>query len=259
MEIVIGVILAIIVVIIVGLILRKRLYDAVDYYESWKLDVMNRNIAAELTKLKQLNLEGDTKEKFEHWKEEWESILSENLANVEELLYDTEHAADRYRFSTAKKHIKNMEEILVAVEKKIEVILAELNELLETEEANRKEIEELEPLLDSLRKQLSQNRYQYDRAEVRFEVELDNVQAKLTTYNEMIEEGNYSQASDIVKEIKEQLSELQEELDEFPVLYKLCKHELPAQLDELYKGLTEMKEEGYRVEHLKLDKEINDY
>src|SRR5690625_561700 len=188
MEIVIGVILAIIVVIIVGLILRKRLYDAVDYYESWKLDVMNRNIAAELTKLKQLNLEGDTKETSEHWKEEREAILSENLANVEELLYDTEHAADRYRFSTAKKHIKNMEEILVAVEKKIEVILAELNELLETEEANRKEIEELEPLLDSLRKQLSQNRYQYDRAEVRFEVELDNVQAKLTTYNEMIEE-----------------------------------------------------------------------
>src|SRR5690625_735220 len=129
MEYVIGIILAIIVIIIVGLLLRKRLYDSVDYYESWKLDIMNRNVAQELSKVKELNLHGDTKENFEHWKDQWETILTEDLADIEELLYDTEHAADRYKFPTAKKCMKKMEAILMEIEKKIESIVTELHDL----------------------------------------------------------------------------------------------------------------------------------
>src|SRR5699024_3322889 len=129
MEYIIGGILAIIVIIIIGLILRKRLYDSVDYYEDWKLDIMNRNVAAELSRVKELNLEGDTKDKFEHWRNEWEVILNDDLANVEELLYDTEKAADRYSFPSANQHMKKMEELLVQIEKKIETILNELHEL----------------------------------------------------------------------------------------------------------------------------------
>ena len=82
MDYVIGFILVIIVIIIVGLLLRKRLYDSVDYYESWKLDIMNRNVAQELSKVKELNLEGETKENFEEWKDKWDNILTNDLAKV---------------------------------------------------------------------------------------------------------------------------------------------------------------------------------
>src|SRR5699024_206388 len=136
MEYIIGAILAIIVIITVGLILRKRLYDAVDYYEAWKLDIMNRNVAAELSKMKDLNMEGATKESFNKWKDEWDQILTEDLATIEELLYDTEKAADKYSFPTAKKHMKDMESILLATEQKIETILADIQALLETVETN---------------------------------------------------------------------------------------------------------------------------
>lgn len=259
MEYIIGIILAIIVLIIVGLILRKRLYDSVDYYESWKIDIMNRNVASELAKVKELNLHGDTKEKFETWKDTWEDILNNKLADVEEYLYDTEHAADRYRFGTAKKLMKKMEEILVESEKQIESILTELNELLETEEENRKEIEKLTPLLKEMRKQLLQNRHQYNRAEIRFEVEMDEIEQELHTYNTFVEEGNYIQAKELVEEIKERFEKLKQEFEEFPELYQLCKKELPSQLDELFKGVNEMKEEGYYIDHLNLDKEISEY
>src|SRR5690625_1573581 len=147
MEYVIGAILAIIVIITVGLILRKRLYDSVDYYEAWKLDVMNRNVAAELSKMKDLNIEGDTKESFNKWKDEWDNILTVDLATVEELLYDTEKAADKYSFSMAKKHMKEMNSMLLATEEKIDAILTDIQALLETEEANRQTIELLEPQL----------------------------------------------------------------------------------------------------------------
>jgi|SRR5690625_3197184 len=259
MEYIIGSIIAIIVLIIIALLLRKRLYDSVDYYESWKLDIMNRNIAAELSRIKNLNLQGYTKGKFEDWKEKWENILTNELASVEELLYDTEHTIDRFRFSSAKKLLKQIEQILVKVEKEIEDILNELNELLSMEKNARKEVDLVKPLLNDLRKQLSQNRYQFDRAEIRFEVEFDELDNQLQLYNNYVEEGNYIQAKEIINIVRTRAEELQVELDEFPHLYKQCKNELPAQLDEIYKGLKEMKDEGYRVEHLNFEKEINDY
>ena len=43
MELIIGIVLAIIVLIIIGLILRKRAYDYVDRTEAWKLDIMARH------------------------------------------------------------------------------------------------------------------------------------------------------------------------------------------------------------------------
>src|SRR5699024_11158862 len=163
-----GGILAIIVIITIGLLLRKKLYDSVDHYEDWKLDIMNRNVAGELSRVKDLNLEGETKENFEAWRQAWDRILTNDLANVEELLYDTEKAADRYNFPAAKKSTNQMEAILVDIEHQIEAILTELNELLETEEKNREEVELLEPRLDKMKKHLSKNRFQYNRAEERF-------------------------------------------------------------------------------------------
>src|SRR5690625_1569849 len=259
MEYIIGIILTIIVLIIVGLLLRKCLYDSVDYYESWKLDIMNRKVAQELSKVKELNLQGETKNKFEQWKAQWDTILTEDLADVEELLYDTEHAADRYKFPTAKKCITKMENILVEAEKKIETILTQLEELLDIEKMNRQEVAKLEPMLEELRKNLIHNRYIYSRAEVRFEVELDELREELNNYNAFIEEGNYIQATEIVADIKERLEALQEEMDEFPALYKQCKQELPSQLDELAQGIREMKEDGFYIDHLDFIREINEY
>src|SRR5690554_5590679 len=97
MEYVIGVILVIIVAIIVLLLFRKRLYDQVDYFENWKIDIMGRNVAAKITKVKSLNIQGEVKQQLDRWKDEWDKILTKDLADVEEALFDTENAADQFR------------------------------------------------------------------------------------------------------------------------------------------------------------------
>lgn len=259
MEYVIGFILVIIVIVIAALLFRKRLYDAVDYYENWKIDIMGRNVAAELTRVKELNVEGEAKEKFEDWKKEWDTILMDDLADVEEVLFDTEQAADRFRITTARKYIGTLEQMLIDVEKKIDQLLSESKELLQTEELNRKELESIEPKLAELRKQLSQNRYQYDRAAVRFESRLDAINEDINIYHELIAAGNYSEGTDVVQQMKARVTEIETDMEEFPELFKLCKHELPKQLDELFTGLKEMEDTGYYLAHLNMAKSIHEY
>jgi septation ring formation regulator len=259
MAYIIGAILVIIALIIVGLILRKRVYDVVDRCEAWKMDIMGRNIAGELSRIKELNLSGETQAKFESWKERWDQIVIKELPDIEEHLFDAEEAADRYRFPAARKTLNETEKVLESIEADIEKILNEVDDLMESEESGRKEAEEIVPSIRTLRKKLSQQRYQYGKAESYFDEEIDLLEEKLAGYKDEIQSGNYYQAKQLIDELKVRLAELEEQMEEFSGIYKKCKQELPSQLDDLYAGLKVMKEDGYRVNHLAFEKEIRTY
>lgn len=256
---IIGTILLIITLLIVGLILRKRIYDTVDRQEMWKMDIMNRNTAAELARIKGLNLSGETQEKFESWKERWEFIVANELPDVSESLFEAEDAADRYRFPTARKIIQKVDQTLDTIEKDIERMLQELEELLESEQTSQQEIERLQPKLRELQQKVLQNRSQYGKSEARFSEALKEIEEGPSIYGELVEAGNYSQAKDFVNQLKENFTKLAVEVNEFPELLKICSHHLPSQLDELISGLKTMKDEGYRVEHLEFEQEIHNY
>lgn len=259
MAYIIGLILVIITLIIIGLIMRKRVYDEVDRQESWKMDIMDRNIATELSRIKTLNLSGETQEKFESWKERWEFIVERELTDIEEHLFDAEDSADHYRFPSAKKAIRKTDEALQSIEQDIEKILGELDELMDSEEESRQKVEEIEPSIKALKKVLIQNRYQYGKAITHFEEDLETLEAKLDTYHELADSGNYLEASQLVVSLHAELEQLEENINEYPTLLSACKASLPNQLNELLRGIKEMKENGYRVEHLGFEKEINVY
>lgn len=255
----IGIILIVIALIIIGLILRKRIYDGVDRLENWKMDIMERDVAKQLSKIKTLNLSGETQMKFEAWKERWEHILTKELPDIEEHLFDAEEAADRFRINKAKSILNKGEEALKGIENSIATILIELDELLESEKTSRKEAGELAPTIKALRKMISQSRYQYGKAERFFDSSLDELETRLASYYDLVDAGNYMEANDLVTALKLDIQLMEEKITEFPTIYKKCKHDLPSQFDNLLSGLKEMNEEGYRVEHLGLEKEIHTY
>lgn len=256
---IIGGILVLIVIIIIGLILRKKIYDAVDQHESWKMDIMNRNVTGELQRVKSLNLSGETQDKFEAWKSTWDQILTRDLPDIEEYLLDAEEAADRFRISTAKKNLKEVENVLQNIEELIEKMFKELDDLLDSEKQSRKQIEEIQPRIKELRHSLLQNRYLYGEAEPKFEAQILELQQLLERYQEEVELGNYYEAKDLVVQLTDSVDDVAEKLEEFPVIYKKCKTDVPDQITDLLAGINQMKDEGYRIEHLGLEKELNNY
>lgn len=259
MIFIIGSILLIILILITGLILRKRTYDEVDRQENWKVNIMNRNVAGQLARIKELNLSGETQQKFETWKEKWETIVTKDLADVEEALFEAEDAADRYRFPTARKVIQRTDAILEAVEKDIDQILLELDQLIDTEKQNREEIEQIEPRIKELQKHMLQNRYQYGKADILYEKELEQLEEKIASYHELVREGNYLEAKPLVDQVKNGLTMVDQAIQDFPALYKMCKDTLPSELSALLTGIQEMEEAGYPIKHFDLKNEIEKY
>jgi septation ring formation regulator len=253
---IIGGIIVIIALIILGLIMRKRVYDEVDRLESWKLDITNRNVSEELAKVKALNLSGETQEKFESWKERWDHIVTKELPDTEEALFDAEEGADRYRFKKARQHLQQVQDILTQVEEKIEVMFRELDHLLASEEEARKQAEELQPTLQGLKRIISQHRHQFGKADVRFEAAIAEQVAQLAAYQTLIESGNYFEANQLIMDVKEKTEALETEIEAFPTAYKQVKQDLPAQISDLLGGIREMKQDGYRIHHLGFEDEL---
>ncbi|WP_208585863.1 septation ring formation regulator EzrA [Gracilibacillus suaedae] len=259
LEFVIGGILIIIVLLVIGLIFRKKVYDNVDRLEAWKMDIMNRNVTAELAKVKQLNLSGETQEKFESWKENWDFILTRELPDMEEYLLDAEEAADRFRINASKKNLQHVEKTLQNIEKNIEDMYTELDHLLNSEKYVRQEIKELNPRIKELKKYLLHNRTQFGRAEIVFESELTKLEKRLAEYSMLTDDGNYMEAQDLIEALKDEIENIEERISAFPGIYRQCKQQIPEQMKDLLRGMAEMEEEGYRVQQFGFEKELKQY
>ncbi|WP_099351973.1 septation ring formation regulator EzrA [Fredinandcohnia onubensis] len=256
MEIIIGIIVVASSVTIFGFYSRKKIYKDVDRLEAWKIDMMNRPVTDEIAKVKELNMTGQTEELFERWRKQWDEIVTVALPDVEELLFDAEDLADKYRFGKAKRVLAQIEAILNDAESNIAIILEELKDLVGSEEKNRVEVDELNQQYRELKKNLLAHRHTFGRAEKQLEMNLEGVYGKFKEFEEATTNGNYFEAREIVLLIKDALSVTKQQMDEIPHLLHECQSSIPNQLNEVSEGYIQMEEEGYSLGHHQIEKEI---
>ncbi|MEY8191498.1 septation ring formation regulator EzrA [Peribacillus simplex] len=257
MDYIIGVIVLILIFIIWGYFFKKRYFKEIDRLESWKISITHRPVLEELSKVKQLNMTGETEEMFENWRIEWDAIITDHMPEVEELLFDAEEFVDKYRFSRSKEVQRKITVKLNEIEEMIKKILYELNELVGSEEKNRLEIEDIKESYRQLKKSLLAHRHNYGKAADKLENSLDEVLQILQKYEEETVNGNYLNARELVLSIKEKLAVLSVKMEMLPKLLVDSQSELHSQLQELKDGYEEMSGQGYLLSHIQFEQEIS--
>ncbi len=233
--------------------MKKKYYKESDRLEKWKFEINSRPVIEEMQKVKQLNMNGQTEERFEKWRSDWDVIITEKLPDLEELLFDAEEFIDKHRFKKAKKVQQEIEEVLTETDEKINTILSELHELVGSEEKNRAEMEELKEIYRESKKMLLAHRHSFGKSEEFLEQRLDEVTGKFTQFNEKTAEGNYLDAREIVLSIRELLEKIERDLDLIPDLLAECHSTVPFQLSELQEGYKEMLTQGYILDHVQAE------
>ncbi|GLB58521.1 septation ring formation regulator EzrA [Cytobacillus sp. NCCP-133] len=256
MEYIIGGIVILICLYLTGYFLKKKHYKEIDRLETWKMDITDRPVLDEMSRVKKLNMTGQTEELFERWRNEWDEIVTVQLPDVEEYLFDAEEHIDKYRFKKAQEVQQKIEKRLNEVEENIKKLLSELNELVRSEEKNRAEIEELKEMYRECKKSLLAHRHTFGKAETLLEQQLDEAMAKFEEFDGKTEQGNYLEARETLLAIKLLLEDAQNKMEAIPNLMVECQSKIPSQLEELKDGYKEMLEQGYILDHLQVDKEI---
>lgn len=253
----IGFIILLLALFVLGYFIKKKYFKEMDRLEAWKIDLFNRPIMDEMSKVKQLNMIGQTEELFEGWRNQWDDIVTVKLPDLEEMLFDAEEYIDHYRFNKAKSIQQDINIKLQATENEINKIVEELHELVGSEEKNRTEIEQLKELYRETKKTLLAHRHSFGKSEKHLETQLEDVTKKFHEFDEKTENGNYLEARELVLSIHDQLAKVKKNMDLIPQLLIECHSLIPAQLSDILEGYREMTEKGYYLSHIQLETEID--
>ncbi len=255
------IIIAVIVLIIlttIAFLFRRKHIQEIGRLEKEKLQIQHKPILEEMTKVKQLNMTGETEEKFERWRTEWTEVMDVHMPKIDSLLFDVEDMVDRFRFRKATGTEKEIQEQIRFCDHKMNAILKELNELVGSEEKNRIEIEKLKEQHRAARKTVLAHQHSFGMTASPLEKELESFNPKFKEYDELTANGNYLQAREIVISLAAQGERLFMLIHETPSLLTELQNRIPASLRELRMGTKEMEDQSYYLQHLELPRQMQD-
>ncbi|MCM3715012.1 septation ring formation regulator EzrA [Alkalihalobacillus oceani] len=247
----------ILVLIVISAILRRKTYKEVDQLEEWKNDILNRTIPEEIGKVKQLHMSGQTEEKFEEWRSEWDDIVGTILPNIEEQLFDIEELAAKNRFKKAKLQTETTRQRLQGIEDQLKQMLEEIDQLVQSEEQNRTEIDDVRRRYKELQAALLKRRGSLGKGVAGFDERMEQIQTLLESFETATAEGSYLKARDHLLKAGELLQETESLLERYPKLLVQAETTIPNELKEIEEGMKGMEEAGYKLEPFSLEKQLS--
>ncbi|MGM9949584.1 MAG: septation ring formation regulator EzrA [Lysinibacillus sp.] len=236
----------------VGLFVRRKHNAIIARLEKEKLEVQHYPIYEELTKVKTLNMNGQTEELFENWRNAWVEVTDVHVIKIDALLFDAEEYIDRFKFKKATEIEQEIEKKIEECEKTRLKILLELEELIGSEEKNRIEIEQLKEYYRSARKTVLAHQHSFGSALGQLEKRLEMFTPKFEEFDVLTKEGNYLQAREIVLSLNAEAQEIFDLLSEIPALLSEVQTKIPTAIHELRNGQREMEEQKYYLRHLEM-------
>ena len=251
------VVVVLLAALIVGMFMRRKHQSVVKRLDSDKLQIQHYPIFEELTKIKSLNMNGQTEEMFEKWRNDWTEVIDVDILKINSLLFDLDDCIDRFQFKKAKSLEREIEEKLAKCESKRASILKELEELIGSEEKNRIEIEQLKDYYRSARKTVLAHQHSFGPALTMLEERLADFNPAFHKFDELTEQGNYLEAREIVLKLNSEAQLIYTLLSDIPGLISEIQTKIPASIQDLRNGHREMEEQKYYLTHLELQEHLD--
>ncbi|MFD0944316.1 septation ring formation regulator EzrA [Savagea faecisuis] len=237
-------------------LIRKKHINEILLLEDEKLQIQHQPIFEELTKLKRLNMTGETEEKFERWREEWTEVIDVVMPQIDTMLFDAEDAIDRLKFKKASAIEREIFEEIQKCDQKHKQILEELDELMGSEEKNRFEMEAIQENYRIARQTILAKQFDFGQAFEPLEKKLETFTPQFEEYEKLTEQGNYLTAREIVLHLTQESEEVFKLIDQTPTLLSKLNKTIPATMKDLRNGMRDMEEQQYHLIHLGIEEQL---
>ena len=252
MKYIIPTIIVLCVILAIVFIFRRKHRNEIERLDQKKLQIQNKPVLEELTKVNALNMNGQTEEMFERWRNKWTELMDVEMPKIDVLLFDAEEQVDKFHFGKATEIEKEIESRITEYDQEMVKILKELDELIGSEERNRIEIEQIKEQYRAARKTLLAHQYSYGPAANPIEKRLEKFNPQFEEYDQLTASGNYLNAREIVVKLNEEGQVLFKLINEIPALLTEIQHKIPSDIHEIRNGHREMEEQSYFLAHLEI-------
>jgi len=253
-------IIVVIVLVIYGVIyyFKTQRNKDIRELEERKDKMMAISIADQLYTLKNMNLSGQTKRRYESLVATWQTITNFQFTEIESALVGSEQFLEQMNLVKAQKAVHQAREILDETEVQVNELHEQLTELLSVDEANQARNEQLLERYNTARKSIMNQSFDYGPAIETLEKNIQYLELNFTKYNEYTTNGDHLEAQDMLDTIESDMTSLEEILEKIPNMYDKIKNDYEDSLADLREGYQRMLESRYNFENINVPEEIDE-
>lgn len=221
---------------------RKKHYERIDELDQSKKEKYTKIPSEKLLSLDKMMITGQSKEVADNVITDINVIEVEKLPIVESHLFDAEQATDRYRFNQSSQSELKAEQLLKEIEQSIVKATQKMDELLQREQANLRNIDSIKKRYHKVRKELLAKSFTFGESINRLEDELGTMEKLFTSFSDLTASGDHEEARKIVNQLENQLNQMADLMVSIPEINNKIENDYEEQLKEIehaYESLIE--------------------
>ena len=237
---------------------KRRYENDINNLERDKNLIISASILSELNKVEPLVNNADTKEMYEEWQRRFNEIKDKEIPKISDTLLEMEDLFQAKKYKELKKKIADVELDIWYVRTKADFLLEEIRGITLSEERNRETITKLKATYREILAKYNNHKNDFLVVASPMELQFENVDKLFSAFEVSMEKNEFQEVGRIVKAIDDTIGNLQIVIEEAPSIILMGKKLIPNKIAQIQKIRERMEKEGYHLDFLNLDYNIEE-
>ena len=237
---------------------KKKLKAEIEKLEKEKNMVISASMLSELNKVEALVNNDEMKEKLDDWKARFNDIKEKEMPKITETINDIEELFEEKNFKDLKGLVLKADFDLNTLKTKASFLLEEIKDVTLSEERNRETITKLKAEYREILNTYKDYEDEYEIVKNPLELQFENIDKLFNAFEVSMEQNAYTEVGKIVKAIADVIGNLKVIIEETRPIVSLGKNLIPKKEDDIKNIYDKMTREGYNLEYLNIDYNIEE-
>lgn len=237
---------------------KKKLKAEIEKLEKEKNMVISASMLSELNKVEALVNNDEMKEKLDDWKARFNDIKNTEMPKITETINDIEELFEEKNFKDLKGLVLKADFDLNTLKTKASFLLEEIKDVTLSEERNRETITKLKAEYREILNTYKDYEDEYEIVKNPLELQFENIDKLFNAFEVSMEQNAYTEVGKIVKAIADVIGNLKVIIEETRPIVSLGKNLIPKKEDDIKNIYDKMTREGYNLEYLNIDYNIEE-
>lgn len=255
---IVTIILVIVVLNVINNKEKKKLKAEIEKLEKEKNMIISASMLSELNKVEALVNNDEMKEKLDDWKARFNDIKDKDMPKITETINEIEELFLEKNFKDLKGLVLKADFDLNNLKTKASFLLDEIKDVTLSEERNRETITKLKAQYREILSTYKDYENEYEIVKVPLELQFENIEKLFNAFEVSMEQNAYTEVGRIVKAIADVIGNLKVIIEETRPIVSLGKSLIPKKEDDIKNIYDKMTREGYNLEYLNIDTNIEE-
>ena len=233
----------------------KKMIDNLDYQKN-QLDTSP--VGPELAKVESYINNDKLELMYKNWKKRLDDIKEVKIPKITDMLIEAEYSLSKTDYKSAMYKIAKLEMEIYKVRTTSEFLLDEIKDVTNSEERNRGNITKQKAQYRKLYQKFKETQNEYGNYEEIVEKQFETISKRFEDFEILMEKNDITDIPKVFNVIDDMLNHMEVIIEELPSIILIGQNILPKKIKEIKKIYNKMKSEGYPLDYLNIEYNIEE-